>query len=63
MPRKIAPSQFSYADALRLKNEAREQQRARVQAGRISPRVAQERASLFHGVQSRVVRHGQGAAI
>ena len=53
----------AYADALREKNEARAQQRALVRDGRISPQAAQQRASLFKGVRSQVVRYGQGAAI
>lgn len=59
----MPPPQISYNDAVRRKNEARRQQRARVQDGRVSPAAAQERASLFHGVSSRVISYGQGAGI
>lgn len=61
--REICPPNFSYADAMLRKNKARARQRALVQNGRLSPRSAQKRASLFDGIQSRVIRYGQGAAI
>jgi hypothetical protein len=61
--REICPPEYSYADAIHDKNEARHRQRNLIQAGNVNPRSAQARASLFHGVQSRVIRYGQGAAI
>ena len=61
MPPETAPN--SYAEAIRRKNEARGEQRDRVQNGSISPSEAQERASLFHGVPTRVLSYGQGAGI
>ena len=59
----MPPLEINYDDAVRRKNQARGQQRADVQDGRVNPQAAQRRASLFHGVPSRVLSYGQGAGI
>jgi len=63
MGREIKPRQINYADAIRNKNAARADMRHALLSGRLSPQKAQRHASLFHGIRSRVIRHGQGASI
>jgi len=63
MPQRNSNALWSYDEAIRSKNAARAHQRELVRSGRLSPREAQKRASLFQGVESRVISYGQGAAI
>lgn len=63
MPQKNSAPSLSYVEAIRSKNAARSQQRKLVLSGVVSPREAQKRSSLFHGVKVRVISHGQGAAV
>lgn len=59
--REIQPS--GYAEAIHRKNQAREKERSMLRSGQLNPRQAQVRSSLFQGLRSRVIRHGQSAAI